>query len=70
MTNPDDGKEIDHFCTENIICPYCGYEFKDSWDFSSDSAILECDNEKCKKKFSYGRDIVVEYTTSKVDPQP
>ena len=28
--------EIKHKYTKEIVCPYCGYEFSDSWDYSSD----------------------------------
>jgi len=25
--------EIDHKFTNEIVCPYCGYEFSDSWEY-------------------------------------
>lgn len=56
-------KEIDHDYTDEIVCPYCGYEFGDSWELG-DGGELECD--KCEKEFEYYRRIEVTYCTYQI----
>lgn len=58
-------KEIDHNCTDEIVCPYCGYEHSNSWEYNSDSSKIDC--EECGKEFCYDRDYTVTYCTSKVE---
>lgn len=57
-------KEIDHEYTDEIVCPYCGCEFGDSWDIDGDSGELEC--YECEKEFEYHRHIEVTYCTYKI----
>jgi len=48
------------------ICPYCGYEHKDSWEYNlsdGESIITECHN--CDKSFLIGCDIIITYSTEK-----
>jgi len=52
---------INHEYTNEIVCPYCGAEFSDSWEFGDDD-FPECD---CGKKFISRRDIEVTYITEK-----
>jgi hypothetical protein len=52
---------IDHEYTKEIVCPYCGAEFLDSWEYG-DHDFPECD---CGKKFISKRDIDVTYITEK-----
>jgi transcription elongation factor Elf1 len=54
--------KIDHEYTKEIVCPYCGNEETDSWEFSDDG-IHECS--VCDNEFSYERILTVEYSTSK-----
>lgn len=54
--------EIDHEFTEEVVCPYCGYEFSDSWEFS-DNAEIECD--ECGETFISERNSEVTYSTQK-----
>ncbi|MCP4651173.1 MAG: hypothetical protein GY853_13990 [PVC group bacterium] len=49
--------------TGEIICPYCGYEFADSWDYSSGK--LEC--EDCENEFEVAVNTEISYSTSKID---
>ncbi len=49
-----------------ITCPYCGYTFVDSWDYS-DGGEVDCLNEVCEKPFVFHRDVEVTYTTSKIE---
>lgn len=54
--------EIDHEYTKEIVCPYCGNEESDSWEFS-ESGEHECS--VCDNEFTYERNITVEYSTAK-----
>jgi hypothetical protein len=56
-------KEIDHDYTDEIVCPYCGYEFSDSWEIGADSGEEEC--YECGEKFEFYRHIEVSYCTAK-----
>jgi len=57
--------EIDHECTYEIVCPYCGYEFSDSWEYADDNQDEHCG--KCGKYFEYTRDVDVTYTSKQKD---
>lgn len=57
-------KEIDHEYTSEIVCPYCGYEMSDSWEYNNtESGVTECG--KCDKKFLYSVNHSVDYSTKK-----
>lgn len=57
--------KFDTWFTENIVCPYCGYEESDSWEHRYDyDDEYEC--EECGKKFSWERIIDVSYTSKKI----
>ncbi len=61
----NDIEEIDHVYTDEVTCPYCGYEFMDSWEFEGeDIGELHCDG--CEKEFIAHRNISISYSTSKV----
>lgn len=51
----------EHEGSYEIVCPYCGYTFQDSWDFSDDASDLECD--RCGRTFEYQREVSVTYST-------
>jgi uncharacterized Zn-finger protein len=55
-------EEIDHEYTDEIICPYCGEDVMDSWEYS-DSGDIQCG--KCRKEFTYEREVTVTYSTQK-----
>ncbi|TCO69529.1 hypothetical protein [Marinisporobacter balticus] len=50
----------------NLICPYCGYEDKDSWELSDDDEKHRCG--RCGAIVSYERVVTVEYNASPVEP--
>lgn len=54
--------KIDFKFTEEVVCPYCGYEFSDSWEFDNEEDI-ECEN--CENTFSMNRNVEVSYSTYK-----
>ena len=56
-------EEIDHEYTDNIVCPHCGEEERDSWEYSEDSGSATCG--ECRLAFHYERETSVTYTTSK-----
>ena len=53
---------------DNITCPHCGHEYRDSWEVNFGSGIegdteLEC--EECDKPFIASRHCTVTYSTQK-----
>jgi len=64
MDDMTDSK-IDHDHTNELVCPYCGYEFTDSWEFNDtqDEQHVECHD--CGKEFLLYVHISVDYTTRK-----
>lgn len=59
--------EIDHRYTKEIVCPYCGYEFRDSWELAGDDGDeQQTDCDECGKDFLYYADIDVTYCTRKI----
>ncbi len=61
-------ESIDLNYTDEIVCPYCGYKFTDSWEIRmnehGDIGKHEC--ERCGKKFKAYRNIEITYTTEKL----
>lgn len=59
-------KEIERYKENEITCPYCGYEFQDSWsyglNFDGDEIIEDCP--ECEKKFHVNSCVNVTYTTT------
>lgn len=58
-------KEIEHEYTDELVCPYCGYEKTDSWEYHEDEGGVDCD--ECDKSYLYTRVVTVEYITDKCD---
>ena len=50
--------------TDNITCPYCGYENEDSWESDESDEHYECPN--CGSYFSYEIEVSVSYYSSPV----
>ena len=50
--------------TNEIVCPYCGYKFHDSWDYGSQDECFEVDCGECEKTFDVYRDISVTYCST------
>lgn len=51
--------------TDEITCPWCGYEHADSWEYADSDNECECMN--CNKMFGYERHIEVTYSSSRVE---
>lgn len=56
-------KKISYKYTKEIVCPYCGHEFKDSWEASDGEDDKYC--ETCQNEFGYERVVTVEYISYK-----
>ena len=52
---------VEHEYTEEIVCPYCGYKYSDSWEYDNEGGELEC--YECGKTFNYSKDVSVSYST-------
>lgn len=52
---------IDHSYVENIVCPWCGYEYDESYLYEGEEEELEC--ESCLKKFLYTQKVDIKYST-------
>lgn len=61
------GKEIDHEYTNEVVCPYCGYKDRDSWELSDNDGETYCG--RCDKEFAYTRNISISYCTSKIEEE-
>jgi hypothetical protein len=55
-------RKIDHTLTDEVVCPHCGYEHGDSWEWGEGEQ--EC--ESCKAVFMVEIIITVEYTTTRI----
>ena len=66
----DPNGEIDHDNTNNLVCPYCGYEDRDSWEVYPGEEDLEvCECGSCGKEFRAWRNISITYSTEKLDDE-
>ena len=57
--------DFDHEYTDEITCPYCGYEMGDSWELD-DSGSREC--ERCDREFIHERHTQITYSTKRKEP--
>ena len=56
--------DIDHTLTHEPVCPHCGAEQSDAWEWMpGESGYTECSS--CDEQFFWERIITVEYTTLK-----
>lgn len=63
-------EQIDCWRTDEVVCPYCGFEHTDSWEWFSGAANynskkIEC--EDCNRKFEAEADQRTYYSTSKIE---
>lgn len=54
-----------HDHEQNIKCPYCDWEDRDSWEFEEESRVSTCG--KCGEDFNVSREIEVTYSTTRID---
>lgn len=65
------GREVSEFETQyaiHMVCPHCGYEDPDSWEYADDGEG-EVDCKRCEKPFTFTVDISVTYSTTKTPTQ-
>lgn len=62
MSNPE---EIDHEHTDQIVCPHCGHEERDSWQHFEGRNTVQIDCEACRKTFTATEYTETTYTTFK-----
>ena len=61
-----DGEDPEEqYGTDNITCPYCGYENEDSWESDESDEHYECPN--CGSYFSYEREVSISYYSSPIE---
>ena len=60
-----DKENINHEFTNEVVCPFCGYEFSDSWEFGGDEDIGLINCESCEKEFYATRNVEITYSTQK-----
>lgn len=58
-----DNMIIDHYMTEQPVCPYCGKE----QNFHDEGCSTREDCEQCGQEFNVERDYAVYYITSKIE---
>ena len=56
--------EHEQLLEDNIICPYCGWEDIDSWEYA-DGLIHEIDCPECGRTFNLDVEVEVKYTTTR-----
>ena len=66
--NHTEAASVDTAGTAEIVCPWCGAEDRDSWEYREDSADDEyCD--ECGNTFKWERHTQVTYTSERVQPE-
>jgi hypothetical protein len=58
--------DIEHWLTDEIVCPHCGYEHTDSWEANDGKEgdwVGECHD--CEKPISIERHVTITYSTEK-----
>jgi DNA-directed RNA polymerase subunit RPC12/RpoP len=57
--------DFPHEYTDEIVCPYCGYEFTDSWEYSDTQDEQKVDCHDCGEEFLLYMHLTVDYSTYK-----
>lgn len=59
--------EIEHEYTHDIVCPYCGHKFDDSWEYGDIQSGMEIECDKCDKTFRAYSIVDISYSTEKIN---
>ncbi len=59
--------EIDCWRTDEIVCPHCGEQFTDSWEYGDAEDIGDVECGECDKTFYVRREIDISYTSEKIE---
>lgn len=57
-----------HNHTINAICPWCGYEHLDTWDFfdrNTEETVEGAECDRCGRPFTITRNVSVTYSTER-----
>lgn len=57
--------EINYNWTDAPICPYCGHEHTDWWEFVEDDADGELNCYSCDREFGYEVTVIRTFSTEK-----
>jgi len=60
-------KKIDCDFTDNAVCPHCGWENLDSWEYTAEDGLTDCG--ECDKEFYYTTHAQIHYSTSIPEPK-
>ncbi len=62
--------EFDTQGTDEMVCPHCGFEHRDSWELDpeSEGGTYECT--ECGESFKWARNFEVTYYTFRPRPTP
>jgi len=50
--------------SQEPICPYCGHQQRDFWEYSGEDGDHDCDN--CERRFRWSRHTDVTYNTEPI----
>lgn len=69
MMNDDPLSDLNCARNDDAVCPHCGYQYEDTWDFftghSSDRTVTtDCDN--CEREFEIEAITETVYTTRRL----
>lgn len=61
--------DIDCSATEEVVCPHCAYQYKDSWEIfkNSDYDEVRVNCENCGLDFEVHQNFIVTYTSNKLE---
>jgi DNA-directed RNA polymerase subunit RPC12/RpoP len=58
-------KEIDHDYTDEIVCPYCGYVFEDSYESADPDKEQDITCAECWHEFILTTHVIINYSSRK-----
>ncbi|HAU1312532.1 TPA: hypothetical protein F8R99_14195 [Legionella pneumophila] len=59
--------ELEHKFTDEVVCPWCSYEYEDSWEFhTNEGYTVETECIECQKPFQIYIDVSVNYSTNRL----
>lgn len=59
----DSGEPTEFDDTDEIVCPYCGHRYEDSYECGGNDEYFEEERENCGREFNVTRIIDISYDT-------